>query len=107
MPHTLAVTVHVDLDLEEVTLAVPGCLTSDTHTSLLPLISQARALGPAPRTTLAPLKAGHLGLDGLMPLRHQVDAEPGGESPPVTYRLPDPLPVCRRTVPTVPKDWAG
>lgn len=107
MPHTLAVTVHVDLDLEEVTLAVSGCLTSDTHTSLLPLIAQARGLVPAPRITLDLLKAGHIDLDGLMPLRHQVDAEPGGEFPPVTYRLPDPLPVCRRTVPTVPKDWAG
>lgn len=107
MPHTLAVTVHVDLDLEEVTLAVSGCLTSDTHTSLLPLIAQARGLVPAPRITLDLLNAGHIDLDGLMPLRHQVDPQPGGEFPPVAYRLPDPLPVCRRTMPTVPRDWAG
>src|SRR5699024_5390573 len=104
MPHTLAVTVHVDLDLEEVTLAVSGCLPSDPHPSLRPLSAHARGLVPAPRVPLALLKAGHIDLDGLMPLRHQVDAEPGGEFPPVTYRLPDPLPVCRRTVPTVPKD---
>src|SRR5699024_473669 len=75
--------------------------------SLLRLIAQARGRVAAPRITLDLLKAGHIDLDGLMPLRHQVDAAPGGELPPVTYRLPDALPVCRRTVPTMPQACAG
>ncbi|HJG90661.1 MAG TPA: TetR/AcrR family transcriptional regulator [Brachybacterium massiliense] len=98
MPHTLSVTVHVDLDLKEVQLAVAGCLTAETHPSLLPIVRQAQGLEPAPRITLDLTGAGHIDLDGLVPLRHALEREalPGTET--LSYRLPDPLPVCRRTV---------
>lgn len=107
MPHSLSVTVHVDLGLKEVTLAVSGCLTAETHVSLFPVLAQARGLDPAPRITLDLLGAGHIDLDGLMPLQHLIDLEPDSESAAVTYRIPDPLPVCSRTVPTAPRDWTG
>lgn len=107
MPHTLSVTVRVDLDLREVTLAVSGCLTAETHASLLPIIAQARGLDPAPRITLDLLGTEHIDLDGLMPLQHLVDLEPDSEFSPVVYQIPEPLPVCRRTVATTPTDWAG
>lgn len=107
MPHTLSVTVHVDLDLKEVTLAVLGCLTAQTLVSLLPIVTQARQLDPAPRLTLDLMATGHIDLDGLVPLQHALRHEPTGELPAVTWRIPDPLPVCRRTVPMAPRDWAG
>lgn len=106
MPHTLSVTVHVDLDLQEVTLAVTGCLTADTHVSLLPIIAQARGLNPAPRITLDLLGTGHIDVDGLMPLQRLIELDPDSASAPVTYRVPDPLPVCARTVRTAPTSWA-
>jgi AcrR family transcriptional regulator len=107
MPHTLSVTVHVDLDLEEVTLAVSGCLTAETHVALLPIIAQAHSLEPAPRITLDLLGTGHVDPDGLMPLQQRIDREPGHRSAPLTYRIPDPLPVCTRTTRAAPRDWTG
>ena len=52
MPHSLSVTVHVDLDLHEVVLSIAGCLTARTYDSVLPVVAQARGLEPAPRITL-------------------------------------------------------
>lgn len=107
MPHTLSVTVHVDLDLQEVQLAVSGCLTAESHASLLPIIAQARGLEPAPRITLDLLGTGHIDLDGLMPLQHQTELEAHGAAAPVAYRIPDPLPVCTRSVKSPPTSWTG
>ncbi|NMA75814.1 MAG: TetR/AcrR family transcriptional regulator [Actinomycetales bacterium] len=98
MPHTLSVTVHVDLDLQEVQLAVAGCLTAETHLSLLPIVRQARGLEPAPRITLDLTGAEHIDLDGLVPLRHALERDAAAGTEPLGYRLPDPLPVCRRTI---------
>ena len=102
MPHTLSVTVHVDLDLQEVQLAVAGCLTAQTHPSLLPIVRQARGLDPSPRITVDLSGAEHIDLDGLMPLRHALDHESGPGAAPLDYRVPDPLPMCGRTMPAVP-----
>lgn len=98
MPHTLSVTVHVDLDLQEVQLAVAGCLTAETHPALLPIVRQARGLQPAPHITLDLTGAGHIDLDGLVPLRHAIDRETDAGAEPLGYRLPDPLPACSRTI---------
>ncbi|ASK64858.1 TetR family transcriptional regulator [Brachybacterium avium] len=107
MPHTLSVTVRVDLDLRGVTLAVFGCLTAETHVSLLSVIAKARGLEPAPRITLDLLGTEHIDLDGLLPLQHLIDLEPRSEFSPVTYLIPDPLPICPRTMRSAPTDWAG
>src|SRR5690606_5243025 len=98
MPHTLSVTVHVDLDLREIQLAVAGCLTADTYVALLPIVRQARGLEPAPRLTLDLTAAEHIALDGLIPLQHTIAHEPVDGAGTVDYRLPDPLPTCQRTV---------
>ncbi|GAA4525785.1 TetR/AcrR family transcriptional regulator [Brachybacterium paraconglomeratum] len=98
MPHTLSVTVRVDLDLREIQLSVAGCLTAETHTALIPIVRQAWGLEPAPCLTLDLTGAEHIDLDGLMPLRHAIDRESEDGAAQVDYRLPDPLPVCRRTV---------
>ncbi|ATG51645.1 TetR family transcriptional regulator [Brachybacterium vulturis] len=107
MPHTLSVTVRVDLDLREVTLAVFGCLTAETHVSLLSIIAKARGLEPAPSITVDLLGTEHIDLDGLLPLRQLIDLEPDSEFAPVTYRIPDPLPICPRRTPSAPTDWVG
>lgn len=98
MPHTLSVTVHVDLDLREIQLAVSGCLTADTQIALLPIVRQARGLEPAPCLTLDMTGAEHVDQDGLVQLQHAIARETVDGTSPVDYRLPEPLPTCQRTI---------
>lgn len=98
MPHTLSVTVHVDLDLREIQIAVAGCLTADTQIALLPIVRQARGLEPTPCLTLDLTGAEHVDLDGLVQLQHAIVRETVDSTGPVDFRLPEPLPKCQRTI---------
>jgi len=92
--HSLSLTVHVDLDLHEVILAVAGCLTARTYVSLLPMVAQARALDPVPRLTLDLLGTQHIDEDGLVHLRRAIAlADPEGTAP-LDVRAPTILPPC-------------
>ncbi len=94
MPHSLSVTVHVDLDLHEVVLSIAGCLTARTYDSVLPVVAQARGLEPAPRLTLDLLDMQHIDVDGLLPLRQAIDLADPEQAVPLSIKAPETLPSC-------------
>lgn len=94
MPHSLSVTVHVDLDLHEVVLAIAGCLTARTYVSLLPVVAQARGLDPAPSITLDLLDTQHIDVDGLLTLRQAIDLADPEQAVPLSIKAPEMLPPC-------------
>ena len=94
MPHSLSVTVHVDLDLHEVVLAIAGCLTAQTYLSLLPVVAQARSLDPAPSITLDLLDTQHIDVDGLLPLRQAIHLADPEQTVPLSIKAPETLPPC-------------
>ena len=94
MPHSLSVTVHVDLDLHEVVLSIAGCLTARTYHSVLPVVAQARGLEPAPRLTLDLLDMQHIDVDGLLPLRQAIDLADPEQAVPLSIKAPETLPLC-------------
>lgn len=94
MPHSLSVTVRVDLDLHEVVLAIAGCLTARTYASLLPVVAQARGLDPAPSITLDLLATQHIEADGLLTLRQAIDLADPGQAVPLKIQAPVTLPPC-------------
>ncbi|WP_434177173.1 TetR/AcrR family transcriptional regulator [Brachybacterium conglomeratum] len=94
MPHSLSVTVHVDLDLHEVVLSIAGCLTARTYDSVLPVVAQARGLEPAPRLTLDLLDMQHIDVDGLLPLRQAIELADPEQKVPLSIKAPETLPLC-------------
>lgn len=93
MNHHLSVTVRVDLDLSTIELAVTGCLTDDSHPSLLALIRRARSLTPSGRIAVDLTGMRHIEAAGLNSLRAAVTRDEAAEpAPPVLLVVPELLP---------------
>lgn len=92
MNHHLSVTVRVDLDDSTIQLAVTGCLTEDSHKTLLALALRARSLTPSGQVTVDLTDTAHIEAVGLNKLRSAMEHD--GHGQPVLFRVPEPLPLC-------------
>lgn len=98
MLHKLSVTVRVDLDLSVIQLLTTGCLTEDSHQSLLALIFRARSISPSGQVTVDLTETQHIEAAGLTLLRSAIDLDER-ENPgqPVLVLVPDSWPLCPLT----------
>lgn len=95
MNHEFSVTVRVDVETSTILLAVTGCLTRESHRSLLALILRARNLSPVGQVTVDLTGARHIDVAGLDPLRSAIDRdERDSLASPVLFHVPEPLPAC-------------
>lgn len=95
MTHDLSIAVHADVEQHELRLSVAGCLTTDSHSSLIAVFRRACALEPLTSITIDLTEARHIEPAALVFLRTAVDqAERDGIIEPVVFRVPDQLPPC-------------
>lgn len=95
MNHRLSITVRVDPDHSTIQFAVRGCLTEDSHPTLLSLIRRARTLTPSGRISVDLTGTRHIEAAGLHRLRAAIaHDETDRLSQPVLLVVPELLPLC-------------
>ncbi|WP_341394669.1 hypothetical protein [Arthrobacter sp. G119Y2] len=93
--HSLRVLVRIDTQLQLACLEVRGCLTADTCSTLINILTHTGTLGAAVSVNL--LRAAHVEEEALELLCAGAGAavDTGAETRPVEILAPPDLPVCR------------
>ncbi|APX32350.1 hypothetical protein BH708_06020 [Brachybacterium sp. P6-10-X1] len=93
MRHTLSVIVHADVGEDEIRIAVEGCVTDRSESSLHPILRRAKALDPEAPMVLDLQRTQHCEHSAVAQLQQFIDdIDPYHRT--VTILEPNPSPSC-------------